>query len=627
MSRGSSLLAGVLLVGILSSLAVALQGVDPRGIEEASSVAGARLATSHTPKAPMPAAGAPGQHARSCAPAFEYNVYVEKGKTVVECIKEKSHKLKSLRCPGAIAGCSNAADKDLKDYVSKFEDYKTGCKTKYKNEGYASEADCVAKMKSYCDQRTGVKFCPGGNPAGATQGKLTVKDKTGKVTKELQCKQTECDPTKAEKVASSAMKDFAKDYPGGLKDLSKDLGAADDETKKKLGELANAMGRESALGKDVLDEFNKDIEAAEKEAQKAAGEAKALAQKAEADRQAYLKCIAAKGSGQCGTEQGAANQSEADAAKAREEARKKQEELNRLRTLATTLKPGTPPPQYDKDGKCVANCTPPPGKGGDVGGGGGTGQGNGFGNTGQTGFGKSMSDLGKAMSGQQQQGNKQPGTGTNPQQQQQQQCYYGQQYAVQQNAYCSGGSMYAYNSQTCQYQAVQQCPSGRCTTTAGTDQNGNQRTVCAPTTPTTSQITATLSCSKKRADVGQKVTLEYACTGSEGMTATGNGFTTTSSVGTQEVTIQKPPRGANTVTYGLICKDGAGQTKAAEPCQVQIDQPLIVLVANPKQVKKGKDTTIGWVTKGMKSCVISTTDPDLASWSAEQAIIRPLREA
>jgi len=563
MSRGSSLLAGVLLVGILSSLAVALQGVDPRGIEEASSVASAKLAveTVKTSDAKKSEAA----KTLGCFQGYDFKVRTANGKTQVDCAQ--------------IAQCGKVDTNTASDEKLKAGGATTKCIQALRaGKGQYDQSNCTCR----------VLYCFPGREKG--------KEVCRPLKDELKGTDNSFDPTK---VAGSAGKELADDVKAGDQKAVEDI--------KKMGVDEATKGALDRYFRESASLADREINSAKQE------------------RESVRRALERLGCGATVAAASVAN-SQCDSLRTQERDLSKyiadmEAQKSRLAAAAEALKPASP-----------QNCPGGPGCQGGTWDGNlkklveqppsnrfpGNDTGNTFGNQG---LGKDMGNLGKALGGgQQQRGNNRPNSGTNPQQQQQQQqCYYGQQYAVQQNAYCSGGSMYAYNSQTCQYQAVQQCPSGRCTTTAGTDQYGNQRTVCAPVTPTTSQITATLSCSKKRADVGQKVTLEYACTGSEGMTATGNGFTTTSSVGTQEVTIQKPPRGANTVTYGLICKDGAGQTKAAEPCQVQIDQPLIVLVANPKQVKKGKETTIGWVTKGMKSCVISTADPDLASWSAEQA--------
>ena len=202
--------------------------------------------------------------------------------------------------------------------------------------------------------------------------------------------------------------------------------------------------------------------------------------------------------------------------------------------------------------------------------------------------------------------------GRNPQQ-----CYNYQQYSAQNNAYCSNGAIYAYNSQTCQYQVQLQCPSGQCNTQNLTnDMYGRQiSTQCAPTTPTNTQITAQLSCNPRRVDLGLPTTITYSC--SQG-TATGNGFTATGSSGSATVTPEKPPRGSTSVTYGLTCTGPQGQTTQATPCQVEVNVPLIVIVASPQEVESGKYTTLGWVTRGMKSCTVQSQG-NHAPWNTEQA--------
>jgi hypothetical protein len=198
-----------------------------------------------------------------------------------------------------------------------------------------------------------------------------------------------------------------------------------------------------------------------------------------------------------------------------------------------------------------------------------------------------------------------------------QQCYNYQQYSAQNNAYCANGSIYAYNSQTCQYQVQLQCPSGQCNTQNLTnDMYGRQiSTQCAPTTPTNTQITAQLTCTPRRIDLGSSVALTYSC--SQG-TATGNGFTASGQNGSASVTPEKPPRGSTSVTYGLTCTGSQGQTVQATPCQVEVGVPTIVIVASPQIVESGKYTTLGWVTRGIKSCVIQSTDDRHRDWNEAQ---------
>ena len=68
--------------------------------------------------------------------------------------------------------------------------------------------------------------------------------------------------------------------------------------------------------------------------------------------------------------------------------------------------------------------------------------------------------------------------------------------------------------------------------------------------------------------------------------------------------IQTPPSGTNTANLGLTCTN-SGQVASAQ-CSIQINQPAIDLVADPQAVPSGATATIGWVTAGMQSCVVSS---------------------
>ena len=50
---------------------------------------------------------------------------------------------------------------------------------------------------------------------------------------------------------------------------------------------------------------------------------------------------------------------------------------------------------------------------------------------------------------------------------------------------------------------------------------------------------------------------------------------------------------------------------------MQVARPTIVLIANPASVESGKTSALGWVTSGMKSCVISS--PDLSDFTSQNA--------
>lgn len=121
---------------------------------------------------------------------------------------------------------------------------------------------------------------------------------------------------------------------------------------------------------------------------------------------------------------------------------------------------------------------------------------------------------------------------------------------------------------------------------------------------------ASISCEPKVADVGMTLAISYSCASG---TAVGGGFTaTTSPSGTATTTIAAPPAGKNTATYTLTC-NASGATTGAQ-CSVQVAVPSIVLVANPKSVASNETSIIGWITTGMKSCVVSSpSDSDFTT--------------
>lgn len=172
-------------------------------------------------------------------------------------------------------------------------------------------------------------------------------------------------------------------------------------------------------------------------------------------------------------------------------------------------------------------------------------------------------------------------------------------------------------SNTCPAAPTQ--PTGACNgswrpvTTA--QSNGSQCTTswqCAPTGAT--QPSAQISCQPLIADVGMSIAIAYTCGNATG--SQGNGFDTQSATsGSTSTAIAMPPAGINTATYGVQCANQSLTAKAE--CSIQIGRPSIVLVATPKIVASGKTATIGWITSGMKTCVVSS--PTLADFTAQNA--------
>ena len=109
------------------------------------------------------------------------------------------------------------------------------------------------------------------------------------------------------------------------------------------------------------------------------------------------------------------------------------------------------------------------------------------------------------------------------------------------------------------------------------------------------------------------IAISYSCSAG---TATGRGFSASDQPsGAGSATIARPPAGTNTATYGLTCESNGKKSEAQ--CSVQIGIPSIILVANPKSVKSGETSLVGWVTSGMDSCIISSSDD--ANFTAQNA--------
>jgi hypothetical protein len=135
---------------------------------------------------------------------------------------------------------------------------------------------------------------------------------------------------------------------------------------------------------------------------------------------------------------------------------------------------------------------------------------------------------------------------------------------------------------------------------------------CVPSTAT--PPTADLSCQPLVADVGMSIAIAYSC--GNATDATSQGFLTGGALsGSTSTVITTPPPNANSATFGITCRNQ--NLTANAQCSVQIGRASIILVANPKVVEEGEGTTIGWITSGMQSCVISS--PDLGDFTAENA--------
>lgn len=140
---------------------------------------------------------------------------------------------------------------------------------------------------------------------------------------------------------------------------------------------------------------------------------------------------------------------------------------------------------------------------------------------------------------------------------------------------------------------------------------------CTPSDTNTSANppTASLSCQSQVADVGSTFRLSYLCRNAAD--SIGGGFDTQGQPsGTASVIIPMPPFNSNTATYTLGCRNSAGAVVGAQ-CSVQINKPQIALTADPATIAPGTASTVGWVTSGMQSCVVSS--PDNAAFTAQNA--------
>jgi hypothetical protein len=115
------------------------------------------------------------------------------------------------------------------------------------------------------------------------------------------------------------------------------------------------------------------------------------------------------------------------------------------------------------------------------------------------------------------------------------------------------------------------------------------------------------------------LSISYACTDSA--TSTGRGFDTQNAMsGSTTTVITAPPPGYTTGNYQLTCTNQ--NLTASAQCAVEINQPSIVLIANPSVVPYNTPTAVGWVTTGMQACTISSPEmPDFTARNAQNQSI------
>ncbi len=149
----------------------------------------------------------------------------------------------------------------------------------------------------------------------------------------------------------------------------------------------------------------------------------------------------------------------------------------------------------------------------------------------------------------------------------------------------------------------------------------------ANNTNNATQPSASLSCQPQTANIGMTVTMSYSCTNATG--SSGSGFNTNSQLsGSATASIAAPSAGTNSTNYILTCTNQS--LTASAQCAVQINQPSIALVASPNSITSNATSTVGWVTSGMQSCVISSpnnsafTSANASNTSANGVAVTPV---
>ena len=519
MSRGNSIIAGVVLIGVLGTLSIALQATTPATesftyvtpVQQNSQVA---ATTATTEKAAEPAK-------MGCFEGFKYTAKTIKGDIQTSCTRVTD-------------GC--AANWGSSPFTA--EDYKKAGGTACVPVVEESQKQAPNQNKPPCKQL----------PADKCDLEVCVGDKCSKTT-----------PTGDEKNFSpkeELLKDLINKAPEDA-DAAKALEELQKQNPNMTEGINNAFKEQIAEQEDAVKQAQTDLDKLRQD------------------------CFQ---SSTCGS----AEDQAAAKLKLETEKRKLAEMKamqSRLAAAQTALEP--------KDKPCTgAGCSGGGGLGNGAGGG-GSDSGNGQGSQRPPSTFPGMGQGGGQGGGQGQNQNNNPYQQCNPQYF----CinstlYWGN---TQQNANTYYGMNNAYGNNSCQTQVVQRC------------QHGCQGNACAPAPQDDPQKApvATLTCGEdKPYDVGMDVPLRFTCTNSE--TSKGSGFSTGNKMNSSTtVEIKKPPPGADVVSYGLTCVAQGGRTDSAR-CDVKINVPSIVIVANPKEVARNASTTIGWITQGMNSCTISS---------------------
>lgn len=160
--------------------------------------------------------------------------------------------------------------------------------------------------------------------------------------------------------------------------------------------------------------------------------------------------------------------------------------------------------------------------------------------------------------------------------------------------FCTGNDL-MYRTNACASQLVQTC------------QYGCSGVSCIPQGGTGGNNSAQISCSPSTADPGSIIAISFACTNNA--TSTGVGFDTNGASSGSAQAVTATSSTASNATYTLSCT--AGGVTQSSSCTVTLNRPSIMVAATPRSVSSGGIASIGWVSTGMSSCGISSADlPD-----------------
>ena len=141
---------------------------------------------------------------------------------------------------------------------------------------------------------------------------------------------------------------------------------------------------------------------------------------------------------------------------------------------------------------------------------------------------------------------------------------------------------------------------------------------CVPSTSPSAQTPiAGMSCNPTLARLGAPIVISYTCVNA--VSSTGNGFSTGGALsGTTTVTLAASSASSTQTSYALSCTSASGVTSGGM-CVVTIAKPYIVFAAVPELVQGGDTASLGWITRDMNSCTVSS--PLDANFTAQNASI------